>query len=380
MIRKVVSGVCTVFVAVIVLLSVSCVKKAGYDAVIDFFTGKVTVVRGNTEEPAEVKKQLFPSDSVVTGKESHAYIQFGETHMIHLSGSTECALSKVPEMISAAVSGTEVYLKRGSAGVIAGKLMKNGSFQVSTPTILVAVRGTLFRVVQEGDYNRVAVSEGKVIIKSVKGLFSEVLLASGKEAVIRGSSVVIRDCLSDKGYFRKLKTIEPVKNILTVDESELAKIFSSATGKGEQEIKAADKGSKWIAVPPVDTGSAEKKEEKPEAETVKARVAVTLLAANGIEPSEAAGISEKLYSNLVRLKGGSSVVYRKKFDKRSANRVLTGRVSKLGRSRIISVSIVDGESGTVIFNRTLTIKGDQNIDDSIRNIAEQIAGNVQVWE
>jgi hypothetical protein len=121
-------------------------------------------------------------------------------------------------------------------------------------------------------------------------------------------------------------------------------------------------------------------ETKAKVPAAKARLVVTRLAPNGVESAEAEDISKRVYSALVASKGAAQVLYRAAGDRRSANRALTGRVSKLGRSRVIAVSVVDGEKGSVLYTKTATVRADAELEAQIATIAREIGAQANVWE
>ncbi len=110
------------------------------------------------------------------------------------------------------------------------------------------------------------------------------------------------------------------------------------------------------------------------------RLLVNPLAANGVDDSEASGISRKILTALSAARGADRVVSRNGADWRSANRILSGRVSKLGATRIISVSVANAGSGAVLYSKTLTMREGDDPDAGINDMAREIGARTAIWE
>ncbi len=112
----------------------------------------------------------------------------------------------------------------------------------------------------------------------------------------------------------------------------------------------------------------------------KVRLSINRMDAEGIDKKTVSNIAEILHKELQAIKGANRVVYREKDGvSKSTNRQLVGRISKLGKSYVLSIKIIEGEKGKVLFNRTVTAK-ESSIDDSLEDIAEEIGDEDGIWE
>lgn len=112
---------------------------------------------------------------------------------------------------------------------------------------------------------------------------------------------------------------------------------------------------------------------------VSVRVSVNKMESEGVDTKIVKRATELIYKKLQELKGKNRVVSREidGVDK-SANRQLIGRLSKLGAKIVITVKVVEGERGKLVFNETAIVK-ESDLDDAILDIAENIADKDEVW-
>ncbi|MDY6968557.1 MAG: hypothetical protein SVR08_07890 [Spirochaetota bacterium] len=111
-----------------------------------------------------------------------------------------------------------------------------------------------------------------------------------------------------------------------------------------------------------------------------ARLGVNKLVTNDIDEKTASKITTIIYNKLKAIKGAKRVVYRVKDGiSKSTNRQLIGRISKLGKSYVLSIKVVEGEKGKLLFNETVIIKGDDDIEESIDNVVKKISSEKSIW-
>jgi hypothetical protein len=114
---------------------------------------------------------------------------------------------------------------------------------------------------------------------------------------------------------------------------------------------------------------------------VKIRLGISNIIASGIDENEAKYISAALYKSLQSLKGKDVVI--SKTDTRvnkSVNRNLIGRLSKVGKTYIMAISVVNSESGDVLYSNTITYEEFKTRDNAIKNIADEISRKSVIWQ
>ena len=115
-------------------------------------TGPVSIQRGATTVPAQPGYKLEPGDTVITGKTGRVGIAFLDDTRFAVGPDSKVKMTSFvydrPRQ-----SGTFLTeVKRGSLGVVSGKIAKSGkdAMKVRTPTSMLGVRGTKFVVEVKG--------------------------------------------------------------------------------------------------------------------------------------------------------------------------------------------------------------------------------------
>jgi hypothetical protein len=117
----------------------------------------------------------------------------------------------------------------------------------------------------------------------------------------------------------------------------------------------------------------------PSKSAVKIRLGVLPLSVEGVLKVTGDEISGKIYEKLAAIKGKDRVLFRKKFDARNANRILSGRLIALGEKIQLSVNISDAEKGAIVFTKAVSIPKD-SIDEKLDKVIEEIADSARVWD
>lgn len=113
---------------------------------------------------------------------------------------------------------------------------------------------------------------------------------------------------------------------------------------------------------------------------VNVRLNIERFIANRVEQSEADEIMKRFYDNLKKIKGVDKVTARAIEEKKlSANKALTGRVSRLGSTRIVAIKVIDVSDGAVILNKTLKYKKSDDIDLLLKDFAIEISNDRNIW-
>ncbi len=366
-----------------IALILSCAKVSQQHTWLDFFVGRVEVLgAGGGIKPAEIRMPLELQDTVRTREKSMAFVQCGADTIIQVRENSELSLATLPERMDSSIGTTALQLVRGAAAFYVESIKKGGSFRVKALGTQLAVRGTLFSASLAGGALTVAVKEGSVSVKSETGAYGEFAVTPGKKARIEGSAVKIENMgAGDEVLFMEIRKVRPIAGIGCTPPEYIERFFNwrldivvpKDAEKSERDVPG-DEGSGDRP-----GGSAEGDRKTPAA-SVRTRLVVSQLVANGVESSEAAGISRKIFSSLSAEKGGERVVLRGAGDWRSANRILTGRVSKLGSSRIIALSVADAQKGSVLYSKTVTSREGDDLDAQMAGVAREISARTSIWE
>jgi ABC-type transport system involved in multi-copper enzyme maturation permease subunit len=114
---------------------------------------------------------------------------------------------------------------------------------------------------------------------------------------------------------------------------------------------------------------------------VKTRLGIDNIISSGVDENNALEITKILFENLQSLKGKNRVIYSSKNrNEKNINRHLLGRLSKVGNTYVMALSIVDTQSGNVLYNKTSTYNDPENANRIIKEIAKEINNNSSVWE
>lgn len=110
------------------------------------------------------------------------------------------------------------------------------------------------------------------------------------------------------------------------------------------------------------------------------RLNINKLEAEEAEPEMVSMISEILFQNLSELKGKDKILLREKngIDK-STNRQLMGRAVKLGSKYIITIKVAEGESGALLYTKSISASKNEIIE-KLKNISAEISSDKKIWQ
>ena len=145
--------------------------------------GELSVRRaGQSAQRLLLQNDVHAGDELITGQDSEAIIQMPD-------GSTVRLFPDSRVVISGAASGIQGFLRLflGSIKVHIEKLSgRPNPHSLTTPTAIIAVRGTTFSVfVDDTDATLVAVDEGIVAVSNVRMPSDELLLRGGQKTWVR---------------------------------------------------------------------------------------------------------------------------------------------------------------------------------------------------
>ena len=151
-------------------LAVGCAPKAGTlrpiaapspaEAMVVYVSGGVQISRDGAWVDVEPGDTVGADAVLKTGADGYCELHFGETISVQVEPDTEFRCDRVAVADTATVNG------RVSAGAIIAKVKKlSGSdLRIDTPSAVLGVRGTAFKVNVSGTATRVTVREGTVAV------------------------------------------------------------------------------------------------------------------------------------------------------------------------------------------------------------------------
>lgn len=135
------------FAMLLVSTMVSCLALAAEEAgTVKTAKGAVSIERGGQKLPVAVGGKVFATDRVVTGADSSVGITLRDNTLLSAGPNSVLSLDKFSFDATTHAGTVDATLKRGTLGVISGKIAKSDSDSVRfrTPTTTLGVRGTEF--------------------------------------------------------------------------------------------------------------------------------------------------------------------------------------------------------------------------------------------
>jgi hypothetical protein len=156
-------GLSALLLAVATAVAVSA--QAWVIARVSFYIGEVGARKSGTEEWGAVvlKQPLFSGDAVRTAAESRLEIKLDEESVVRIGENSELEITK-PNLMNLAGGETQAKLKKGKIWSNVRRMAEDQRrMTVSTPTVVAAIRGTVFRIdIPEDDLTVLRVYEGSV--------------------------------------------------------------------------------------------------------------------------------------------------------------------------------------------------------------------------
>jgi len=136
-----------------------------------------------------VNEAVGIGDELVTGAQSEAIIQASDGSTVHVYPDSRVIFTEQPVGI-----GEFLHLLFGSIKVHIEKLSgRPNPHSMTTPTAVIAVRGTTFSVfVDDTDATLVAVDEGLVAVANRRSPNEELLVRPGQRTWVRGAQAPLR--------------------------------------------------------------------------------------------------------------------------------------------------------------------------------------------
>lgn len=186
-----------------VIFAAGCSKtapSASISGCVVFIKGSVTVTRGASPSVPAVGFPINENDVVETGAESIAVIQLSDRDVLRISPESKMIMSSIVRS-----DKIRLRLEKGELASKVTKLSKGDVFEVHTPTVVAAVRGTEFAVSVTPKEEKISVLTGKVEVTGAEGKEAAVkqnTADAGKTVVVNASgpqpTVEIRDASGDE--------------------------------------------------------------------------------------------------------------------------------------------------------------------------------------
>lgn len=195
---------------------VSDTDKAG---IVTFKQGTATVTK-KAGQPSEIKIKdtLSEGDSITTGEKSAIVVQFADNYVLQVDESSTVYL------VSIDLKNREMMVQNGQ---VLSKLLRSGESNavIKTPTAVASVRGTQFSVQYKNRMTMVAVTEGKVAVKSGRHDNAGKAASISKEEVITdaGKTVDITEA-APKGAGKETPLVFKLRPITNEEKQALKKI------------------------------------------------------------------------------------------------------------------------------------------------------------
>ncbi len=140
-------------------------RALGAGTVLEAVDGDVVVSRAGTPEAALVGKSIRPGDEITTGPDGRAVLVFFDGSTVTLDPSTAIRVEE-----ASAPGGSLFIAVLQTAGATWHSVQRltdaNARYEVRTPIMVAAVRGTAFSVIVGEEDSRVVTEEGKVAVEA----------------------------------------------------------------------------------------------------------------------------------------------------------------------------------------------------------------------
>lgn len=145
----------------LLLVPAEWLRWSGLSAEVVFVTGVVTGNKG----PVAAGMRIAAGDSFDTGTQGAVTLRFSDGAVAVFAPQTRAGLAVSREMPALGIRSTTIELQRGAVDTTATPLREPASrFDVRTPRVVTAVRGTRFRVALQDDISRHEVLDGRVAL------------------------------------------------------------------------------------------------------------------------------------------------------------------------------------------------------------------------
>lgn len=197
----------TAYLVLAFLLLLQCKEEPQIKARINRIHGSVVIHSEKTQKEAAVGDLLVPGDRLVTAEDSSADLLFPGGSVLRLKGNSDLTLEEL---------GAKSRMKLDEGDMLLGisKLKANESLEITSPTVVAAVRGTSFAI--STTKKAIAVLTGKVRVEKDG---QSVVAESMKEVRLDQEKLMsARLSKENAGQLREILEIEGVENLDDFEE------------------------------------------------------------------------------------------------------------------------------------------------------------------
>ncbi len=133
-------------IAMLISCCVATASAAEPIGIVKVLKGTATVDRGGQRSALALGAPVFQDDRIRTTADGAVGITFRDSSLLSVGPSSTVALDRFSYDPATREGGFDLSLRRGTLAAIAGKLIEQrpGAMKVTTPTAVLAVRGTEF--------------------------------------------------------------------------------------------------------------------------------------------------------------------------------------------------------------------------------------------
>jgi hypothetical protein len=166
------------------LLSGTMSSPAGAQiiGIVTGLSGSATVLHAgsNGPEPLVLSKEVHQGDILRTGPEARLRVTLSDSSVLSLGADTELRLDHIAVSTPPADPGSLFTLGGGFLRTLAGHVRPGSQFEIKSPSMVAAVRGTDWIESYSGGTTELFVAEGRVLATSAVNRSDWALLGAGE--------------------------------------------------------------------------------------------------------------------------------------------------------------------------------------------------------
>ena len=169
------TAISALFLPVVVLAGIYCAKESKTDARVSVLSAIGAVSLNTPGAPLKPGDTLGAGDRVITGKNSLAELRLASNSALRIYENTEFMITKNELDPAGGIGNAQMDVRKGKTLLLFGKLARDSSVKVKTPTAVASVRGTSFIVDVKEESGK---SKGTTTLKVIDG---KVRVEAGKK-------------------------------------------------------------------------------------------------------------------------------------------------------------------------------------------------------
>ena len=225
---------------ILIFLFLSACKKQEVNDLqggfVTFLKGTAEIVRGDGKKSLlKTEDFVMSGETVLTGPDSYADIQFKDGVLIRVKENTEFYIEEI--WINSGKNEVKARLKvRGGKlfSKITQKMTKESEFTVVTPSSVAGVRGTEFMVDDTGKTTKTMVNDGSVMVAPTGNPEQAVTIDEGNKGQAGTGKITVTELT------------EAEKNEMAEDSQSIASITEDARARMQEILKDFEENKKRI--------------------------------------------------------------------------------------------------------------------------------------